>query len=540
MTGFHYRHTRIFLEKHFNTAGPNNPDWHYTLDPLKRWDMDAVLTLIRQNKYFVLHAPRQTGKTSCLLALSDYLNNTNNYVALYANIESAQAAREDKFAGIRAVMGNISSNVKSHLNSNLLYDKWNHILQNFGPEQALTELLKYWAQHEPKPIVLLLDEVDALIGDTLISLLRQIRAGYASRPAHFPASVILCGVRDVRDYRIHSANSGEIITGGSAFNIKAESLRLGDFTHEDIRNLYAQHTQTTGQTFDDECWELVYEYTGGQPWLVNALAYEACFRMKEGKDRSMPITTSILEQAKENLILRRDTHLDQLVDKLQEERVKRVIQPILQTEGDIENLKTDDILYCIDLGLVKRTDEKTLAIKNAIYQEIIPRELTFDTQAFIHQPQSWYVLPNGRLDMHKLLAAFQQFFREHSESWLQRFQYHEAGPQLLMQAFLQRIVNGGGRIDREYGLGRGRTDLYVQWHHASGTQREVIELKVLRYSLEKTIETGMQQTAAYMDKCGADTGHLLIFDRRPGISWEEKIFHHSKSFQGRTMEVWGC
>ncbi|MCB0517461.1 MAG: AAA-like domain-containing protein, partial [Saprospiraceae bacterium] len=279
------------MEKHFNTAGPNNPDWHYTIDPLHRWDLDTVMTLIRQNKYFVLHAPRQTGKTSCLLALCDYLNQTGRYKALYANIETAQAAREDTLAGIRTVMGSISSNLKSFLHDNLLYNCWNDILQQFGPEQALAELLKLWAQHEPLPIVLLLDEVDALIGDTLISLLRQIRAGYAVRPAHFPASVVLCGVRDVwdvGDYRIHSAHSREIITGGSAFNIKAESLRLGDFSKEDIQNLYTQHTQTTGQTFGDDSWDLVYDYTGGQPWLVNALAYEACFRMKEGKDRSTP------------------------------------------------------------------------------------------------------------------------------------------------------------------------------------------------------------------------------------------------------------
>ena len=528
------------MEKHFNTAGPNNPGWHYTLDPLHRWDLEQVMTLIRQNKYFVLHAPRQTGKTTALLALADHLNRNGVYEAAYANIETAQAAREQVNEGIKAVISEINSSLKLQLGNQLLENVWWELWQKEGGVKALNEVLKYWALHSAKPIVLMLDEVDALIGDTLISLLRQLRAGYAGRPEHFPASIILCGVRDVRDYRIHSEREKTVITGGSAFNIKAESLRLGDFSKEDIQNLYAQHTQTTGQSFDDEIWELVYEYTGGQPWLVNALAYEACFRMKEGKDRSAPISRPILEQAKENLILRRDTHLDQLVDKLREERVKRVIQPILQTEGDIETIKTDDIQYCIDLGLVKRNDEKTLAIKNAIYQEIIPRELTVDTQAFIHQPQSWYVLPDGRLDMPKLLAAFQQFFREHSESWLQRFQYHEAGPQLLMQAFLQRIVNGGGRIDREYGLGRGRTDLYVQWPHPGGVQREVIELKVLRQSLEKIIETGLQQTAAYMDHCGANTGHLLIFDRRPGAAWEEKIFHRAELFQGKTIEVWGC
>ena len=87
------------------------------------------------------------------------------------------------------------------------------------------------------------DEIDALVGDTLISMLRQLRAGYEERPKRFPISVILCGIRDVKDYRIHSSNK-EIITGGSAFNIKAESLRLGDFSREECLELLIdlQHT----------------------------------------------------------------------------------------------------------------------------------------------------------------------------------------------------------------------------------------------------------------------------------------------------------
>jgi len=528
------------LEKFFNTEGPIKQDLHYCVDPLHRWDLEEVLTLIRQQKYFVLHAPRQTGKTSSLLALKDYLDQTGEYQAVYANIETAQAAREDLDRGIRWVLSEISTRAKSQLNNALLDENWLPIFEKHGAGRALNELLRFWASNSDRPIVLMLDEVDALVGDTLISLLRQIRAGYDSRPAEFPASIILCGVRDIRDYRLHSDREKTTITGGSAFNIKAQSLRLGDFSKQDIHQLYHKHTTATGQIFEEDIFELVYDYTGGQPWLTNALAQEACNKMKENRDRTRPITRTSIAQAKENLILRRDTHLDQLTDKLKEERVKRVIQPILQTVGDLQSLKSDDIQYCIDLGLVKRTDEKTLDISNTIYKEIIPRELTFDTQAMLHQPSSWYILENGQLDMAKLLAAFQQFFREHSQSWLQTFQYQEAGPQLLMQAFLQRVVNGGGRIDREYGLGRGRTDLLVQWKHPGGIQREVIELKILRYSLDKTIKEGLLQTAKYMDKCGADSGHLVIFDRRPKIAWSKKIFAMTKPFENWEIKIWGC
>jgi len=178
-------------------------------------------------------------------------------------------------------------------------------------------------------MVLMLDEVDALVGDTLISLLRQVRSGYDKRPAQFPQTIILCGVRDVRDYRIHSGTDRAIITGGSAFNIKARSLRLGDLKQAEIEALYHQHTAETGQSFEPAVFTAVWDLTRGQPWLVNALGYETCFEMKEHRDRSRPITAEMIFAAKEELILRRETHLDQLSDKLQEERVRRVIEPTL-------------------------------------------------------------------------------------------------------------------------------------------------------------------------------------------------------------------
>lgn len=114
----------------------------------------------------------------------------------------------------------------------------------------------------------------------------------------------------------------------------------------------------------------------------------------------------------------------------------------------------EDQQYVEDLGLI--LTRPNLVIANRIYAEVIPRELTWTTQTRITHDKHWYVGPDGRLEMPKLLTAFQQFFREHSDAWIEGFSYRDAGPQLLMQAFLQRIMNGGGRIGREYALGRRR------------------------------------------------------------------------------------
>ncbi len=245
------------------------------------------------------------------------------------------------------------------------------------------------------------------------------------------------------------------------------------------------------------------------------------------------------------LIQSRATHLDQLTDKLREPRIQRIIAPLLSAEDSIRlDIAVDDQQYAEDMGLIRTRPEVTIA--NRIYAEIIPRELTWIAQTRITQQQAWFIRADRSLDTPKLLAAFQQFFRESSDNWLKHFDYQEAGPQLLLQAFLQRIVNGGGRIDREYGLGRKRTDLYIQWpldeqqgYHGP-VQRIVLELKIQRDALDPLLQTGLPQTVDYAKRCGADEAHLLIFDRRPDIAWEEKLWQREESHAGMTVNVWGA
>jgi len=522
----------------FNTEGPVNCADHYCLSPLIRFDLDEIVGLIAQKKYFLLHAPRQTGKTSCLLALADYLNQGDEYFAVYANIEAAQALREDVAQAMATIVTYIATSAATLTGEQSALPIMRDVLANSAPGAQLGVFLTRWCQQLDKPLVLMLDEVDALIGDTLISLLRQLRTGYPTRPDHFPQSLILCGVRDLQDYRIHASSEKTVITGGSAFNIKAESLRLGDFNQREVETLLLEHTTETGQVFTPDALSLIWELTRGQPWLVNALAYEVTWRNKEGRDPSRPLTAAMIQQAKENLIQRRVTHLDQLADKLREPRVRRVVEAILVGDREPSAIAPDDISYVRDLGLIRT--EGQLSIANPIYREVVPRELTYGTQLTISEQPAWYIRADGSLDLPKLLAAFQQFFREHSESWLERFDYREAGPQLLLQAFLQRILNGGGRIDREYGLGRRRTDLLIVWPYTGGVQRAVIELKLRYGDLEATIAAGLEQTWAYADASGADEAHLVIFDRTPGKPWAEKIWQRQERYRGLEIAVWGC
>ena len=528
----------------FNTAGPMRPDDHYAIPPLDRVDGDELLSLIRAKQYFVLHAPRQTGKTSALIALRDLLNRgkVGNFRCVHTNVEVGQVARDDTARGIRAILSRLAMRARL-LHDNFPHESWRAVLEASGPDDALGDLLSNWCVANPTPLVLLVDEIDSLVGDTLLSVLRQLRAGYEQRPEGFPQSVVLCGVRDIRDYRIRSS-TGEVIAGGSPFNVAAKSLRMGDFTEAETRALMAQHTEETGQRFSSSALDSVWTQTRGQPWLVNALCAGACFDNKAGRDRSRPIEVDDIYAAREELILSRRTHLDQLAHKLEEARVRRVVEPLLS--GGEARHDARDLEYVRDLGLIDGNQPPRIA--NPIYREVVPRELGYILQSSLDQNPAWYVDDDGGLNMTKLLTAFRTFFGEHSEHWLGRFgEYPEAGPQLILQAYLQRVVNGGGRIEREYGLGRGRTDLLVLWPQEAGQpsdlwERFVVECKVLRdsdrKSLEWTVEEGVKQTLGYMAKCKAEEGHLVVIDRRSGAE-ERRRSEDTKEPRGNEGEAGG-
>ena len=506
--------------RRFNIAGPVRADDHYVVPPLERMDLGEVLDLIRTKQYFVLHAPRQTGKTSALIALRDLLNSgeAGDFRCVDVNVEPAQVTRDDVASGIRSVLSELADSAML-LGDDFPAGAWRDVLADMAPETALKGFLTRWCMANPVPLVLLVDEIDSLVGDTLLSVLRQLRAGYPQRPRAFPASVVLCGVRDIRDYRIQPSR-GAPIAGGSPFNIAAKSLRMGDFTEAETRALMAKHTEETGQPFAEAAQQAVWTQTCGQPWLVNALCAGACFEDKSGRDRSRAIEADDIHAARETLILSRRTHLDQLAHKLGEARMRRVIGPILS--GAQAQHDRPDLEYARDLGLVAVADPPRIA--NPIYREVVPRELGYIVQSSLDMEAVWYLDDAGRLDMTKLLTAFRTFFAEHAEHWLGRFDnYPEAAPQLILQAYLQRIVNGGGRIEREYGLGRGRTDLLVLWPREAGQpsdlwERFVIECKVLRdsdrKSLASTVAQGIEQTSGYMAQCGAAEGHLVVVDRR--------------------------
>jgi hypothetical protein len=367
----------------FNIAGPCRPDWHYMIPPEAR--LPGVVALVDNRAYFAVHAPRQTGKTTTMKAIARRLTEEGRYAALHFSCETGRAFPEDVSAAERAVWGSIEDAARRELPEPL-----HPPARTDAPAGAfLRTQLARWAETCPRPLVLIFDEIDALIGNSLISVLSQLRAGFPDRPTAFPSSVALCGMRDVRDYKAASGS----------------------------------------RTFD----------------------------------------------------------------------------------ADFE--------YVVDLGLV--APNLPVRIANPIYREIILRVLASPVEAAVYADPRSYIAADGRLDMDRLLHSFADFWREHGEILAGHVEYAEVAAQLVFMAYLHRIVNGGGFIDREVGIGRKRIDLLVRWpstnaHGERALQRAAFELKVWRDRDKKgdPLGQGLTQLDEYLARLGLDEGVLVIFDGR--------------------------
>ena len=514
---------------YFNTAGPCVPGKHYMLSPEKRFS--KVVQLIEQEKYFTLHAGRQTGKTTSLQWLVAQFNSGEQYSAIWVDLENARE-QPDVGIALRTVLGAIERAAQRDL-PNLSSSPSSEILLR-DPYSALQQSLEMMTRSCTRPLVILFDEADGLVGQAMISFLTQLRSGYLDRArTPFPHALALVGQRQVRDYALHVEDQRTVSWLGttSPFNVTAEAATLEPFTRDDVEELLLQHTTATGQIFQPDAVEQIWYLSQGHPWLVNALAAEAVDR--DVTDRFQPVTAKYIEVGKERIIVERRTHIDSLVARLREPRVQRILAPMLVGERTGQDVLDDDMQYVIGLGLIV-SRQGQFEIANPIYREVIPRALNYMQQMQIREQTAWYLTPDGALDMLKLFVSWQSFWRKDGHLAAEGFGYREAGPHLMLMAFLQRILNGGGRIEREYGLGRGALDLIIEWHG----QQHAIEVKLRRDT--ETEAEACDQITRYIDRLGLNVGWLVIFDLRKEVTWDQKLTMRTIEHEDRRVHIVGC
>lgn len=495
------------------------------LSPLAR--LPELERLIAQESYFIVHAPRQTGKTTLMLALAQALTASGRYAAVMLSAEVGAVFSSQPGRAEAAILDAWRGAARFRLPQALQPPDW----PASEDGRRIGAALSAWAQASPRRLVVFIDEIDALENEALISVLRQLRDGYPNRPMAFPQSIALVGLRDVRDYKVVSGGGDRLHTA-SPFNIKVESLTLRNFEAAEVAELYQQHTDETGQVFTPEAVARAFELTQGQPWLVNALARQLVERVVV--DLAQPITAVAVDAAKEILIQRRDTHLDSLAERLREPRVRAVIEPMLAGES-MGNIPDEDRQFVVDLGLVCRSLAGGLVVANPIYREVIVRVLTGATQDTLPLIRPTWLDGEGRLDTERLLDSFLAFWRQHGQPLLKSVHYHEIAPHIVLMAFLHRVVNGGGTLEREYAIGMGRMDVCLRY----GGVTLGMELKVWRQGEKDPLARGLAQLDQYLAGLGLSSGWLMIFDQRAGLPpiAERTMVEGVKTKSDRTIQV---
>ncbi|MDR1656185.1 MAG: AAA-like domain-containing protein [Deltaproteobacteria bacterium] len=427
--------------------------------------------MINGEYYFVFHAPRQSGKTTFFDALTNKTNSNNSFYAINCSLATLQNVTDENIAMSRVISQlNIamrSSQVKSIKRKAYSF---NSLPGMDAPDSKVLIILNHLCLALDRDLVVIFDEVDCLSGPALLTFLSQIRDGYnlRHRPNNkFPSSLALVGRSNIiKNFTSQNYSEEQSDALASSFNILADSMTLANFTHSEIKTLYHQHTEATGQVFEDEAIERVWYWSEGQPWLVNALAWQVIEKELEN-DYSVAISEQLIDQAADGLFKRQDAHLGTLLTRLKEPRVIKVMQPVFAgTQSLASSVTDDDVQYCKDLGLVVSDDLEQLRPANPIYRQAMARYISIDLQKiFPVIPQGMWI-KDDRLLVNKLLDEYRLIWQEYSASLAKQFKdnlavkYDEATHVFMLYAFLLRSSTGHNiRWEMKYAEGRGSVDI---------------------------------------------------------------------------------
>ncbi|MDR1872094.1 MAG: hypothetical protein LBS60_09305 [Deltaproteobacteria bacterium] len=500
---------------------------HYALPPLKR--LPEFEDLVNSFDYFTLVAPRNSGKTTTILAAVDQINEYGEHYALRCSLKRLQKIM-DKDEAMSRIVGELEAALAlskvGALRKVVTHNSWGDLkakpdFNDYPVRLILNNICRFIY----KDLVVFFDDFDCLEERLLLYFFPQLRDGLTKRDrVSFPRFFGFITVRDMGDFTANVRKKSNSWDKFALF-ICSEYLILANFTLEEVRALYSQHTEATGQVFLEEAVQRAYYWSGGQPRLVNALAREVLQKILR-KDYGPPITAALIDEATHNLRKRGDIHFDSLLDCLSEPGVKRIIEPILEirsedlgwSDRDIRYGRSfdEDCYYCQELGLIKE-DHLSYQPANPFYASLISRYLNSGLRKWLPNGLVGQWMNGESIDMNGLVKAFQRFWAQNSEDYLKGVKYQKAFPHLFLTAFFQKVVNWEAEIIEECDLELDYSYLVVQYAQKSYVLR--LEIKSDKTSLANSLE----QIKERMNGLLVKEGWLLEFDRDWKNYWPEKI-----------------
>lgn len=507
----------------FSPGGPVDPVKHYQVPPLDRIDFDLWKRHFEAGDYFLFKAPRRFGKTTVLTAVADALNEAGQYHALYLPLHGAAAMGSRLDAALEVVCEEII------LRGGLLFDdsfltEW---AANAARPLSLRALLQSWCGRLGKPLVLLVDGIDGLRPEAVRFFLAQIAAGYDLRSKAFPRSVVLAGAHDL------CLEVGEVPGFRDIF---CHTLYLGPFTFTQIKKLYAEHTKKTRQKFTDEALDLIAELTDGHPWLVNALGAEVGFESALNGPREPLVSEETIAEAKDHWLRRRTPYASFFSELFEEPGVRPVLEPMLFGGRYRNFIEPRFFERVVELGLFQMVDGPVIA--NRLFKEILANEPVEAAKHYFQENVGRFVDPHSLLlQMKPLIASFRHLYEDWGRQWVAKCGYPEAGPVMLFTAYLQYLLKGKGRVELEFGLGRGHVDLFVFWQTPDDVQCWVLCLKRREFGLMADMDAVLQAVVQNMDMVGTAHGAgLLFFD---GERTADGGFEKHEECRGRKVMLFG-
>ena len=497
--------------RRFGTQGRVYPDRHYVVPRTE--EIADFITRVKEGRYIVLFAPRQTGKTTFFrFALEELTTEDPTYFPIQLDFQvmrnssppifydrltqliRMQIEYEFQKSGMKP-----TENLTQFLNDTQLSDHFS-MLAFF--EQLAILLIN-------KKVVLLIDEFDGIPQTVVSDFLYTLRQIYLSDALQCPHSVGIVGVKSISQLNYDRSVS--------PFNIQDE-FRLPNFTLKQVQELFSQYTDEVGQDFAHEVITSIHKQTAGQPVLVNRLAQILTEEMDIPKTET--ITSIHFSEAHTRLLRERNVNIQHLTTNIRRDpRFESMLMKIMAREEGVDfNLDDDIISELATYGVIKEASDGKCEIVNPIYLYRIMRTFkpTFNglENEYLSEEKDEcfldYLTPQGQIDMVSVLDNFRDFISRVGFRILQvPDKPQEYVGQHLLYAYLEQFIRSvGGNLYLEVQTGRGRMDLLL----IHNQQKYIVETKI--WEGNNRYATGKKQIAAYLKLEGTTDGYYVVFDHR--------------------------
>ena len=498
--------------RRFGTQGPVHPDKNYVVS--RASELADFIRRVKEGRYIVIFAPRQTGKTTFFQrALDVFVGEEPAYFPIPLNFEVYEDCTPSVFySGLYADICEEIENVFARRG-----EVFSEALAEFLENAEITDHLsmgrffrRFSSFLGDQRVILIIDEFDGIPKEAVRGFLHSFRRIYVSNPiSRCPHSIGIVGVKSITQLNYDRSIS--------PFNIQDE-FNLPNFTREQVQELLGQYTEEVGQAFAPEVIESIHKQTAGQPVLVNRFAQILTEELDIPKTE--PITMPHFTTAHAQLLAENNVNITHLITNIRRDpRFESMLMRIMERDEGVDfNLRNEVISELNTYGVIKRSDDGVCEILNPIYlycilQAFKPLVNGLEQEYFPEDTSDTlrdYLTSTGQIEMEALLDNFQDFIVRAGFRILQvpDTPQESVGRHLLL-AYLDEFVRRIGAVRHiEVQTGRGRMDILITHNQ----QKYVVETKIWRGN--SRYQSGKQQLAAYLELEGAAEGYYVVFDHR--------------------------